>query len=196
MSLKRALEELGFGPCHHMQEVLAHPEQVAHWQAIVAGRPVKWDEVFAGYRSQVDWPGAHVWRETAAAYPKAKVIHTMRPEGLWWKSFSTTIAKLMSDFKDMPLPPHVRSMADVAMELIARETFRGKFAERDGAIAAYRLRAEQVRSAIPPERLLVLDVAEGWEPLCRFLGHKVPDTPFPNMNSNEDFWKLVRGEAR
>ena len=68
MALKRALEELGFGPCHHMQEVLAHPEQVAHWQAIAAGRPVKWDEVFAGYRSQVDWPGAHVSRETAAAY--------------------------------------------------------------------------------------------------------------------------------
>ena len=73
---------------------------------------------------------------------------------------------------------------------------RGKFAEKDGAIAAYRLRAEQVRSAIPPERLLVFDVADGWEPLCRFLGHKVPNTPFPNMNSNEDFWKLVRGEAR
>jgi hypothetical protein len=29
MSLKRALEELGFGPCHHMEEVLTNPEQVA-----------------------------------------------------------------------------------------------------------------------------------------------------------------------
>ena len=55
---------------------------MTHWQAIAAGRPVKWDEVFAGYRSQVDWPGAHVWRETAIAYPKAKVIHTTRPEEL------------------------------------------------------------------------------------------------------------------
>ena len=82
MSLKRALEELGFGPCHHMEEVLRNPEQVAHWQAIAAGRLVKWDEVFAGYRSQADWPGAHVWRETAIAYPKAKVIHTIRPEEL------------------------------------------------------------------------------------------------------------------
>src|SRR6516162_879591 len=85
MSLKRALEQLGFGPCHHMEEVLAHPEQVPHWQAIVAGRAVNWDEVFAGYRSQVDWPGAHVWRELTAAYPRAKVIHTVRPEDGWWK---------------------------------------------------------------------------------------------------------------
>ena len=100
MSLKRALEELGFGPCHHMEEVLTNPQQVAHWQAITAGRPVKWDEVFAGYRSQVDWPGAHVWRETAIAYPKAKVIHTVRPEELWWKSFSPTIAKLMDRLQE------------------------------------------------------------------------------------------------
>ena len=121
-------------------------------------------------------------------YPKAKVIHTTRPEELWWKSFSTTIAKLMIDHKNMPLPPHVHDMADVAMKLIAHKTFGGKFADRDGAIAAYRLRAEQVRAAIPPERLLVFDVADGWKPLCRFLGHKIPKTPFPNTNSNEDFW--------
>jgi hypothetical protein len=47
MSLKYALERLGFGPCHHMEEVFAHPEQVPHWQAVVAGRPVVWDDVFA-----------------------------------------------------------------------------------------------------------------------------------------------------
>src|SRR5271168_3137782 len=59
MSLKHAFEQLGFGPCHHMEEVFAHPEQVPHWQAVAAGRPVAWDDVFAGYRSRVDWPGAH-----------------------------------------------------------------------------------------------------------------------------------------
>ena len=45
-SLKRALEMLGFGPCHHMEEVMENPEQVAHWQALVAGKPVDWGEVF------------------------------------------------------------------------------------------------------------------------------------------------------
>ena len=76
MSLKRALEELGFGPCHHMQEVLAHPEQVAHWQAIAAGRPVKWDEVFAGYRSQVNWPGF------AGKLSKTGLLHAMPAGGI------------------------------------------------------------------------------------------------------------------
>ena len=109
-SLKRALEILGFGPCHHMEEVMAHPEQVPHWEAIVAGEPVEWDEVFSGYRSQVDWPGAHVWRELAAAYPDAKVIHSHRPDEAWWKSFSSTIYKLFTIYKDVPLPPHVVAM--------------------------------------------------------------------------------------
>ena len=36
--------------------------------------------VFRGYRAQVDWAGAHVWRELAVAYPEAKVVHSVRPE--------------------------------------------------------------------------------------------------------------------
>jgi hypothetical protein len=193
LSLKGALEQLGFGPCHHMEEVFGHPEQVPYWQAIAAGRPVKWDEVFAGYRSQVDWPGAHVWRETAAAFPEAKVIHTVRPEQKWWESFSTTIAALMKGYKEAPLPPHMRSMLDAATEIIGHKTFGGAFADREATIAAYRRRADEVRAAIVPERLLVFDVSEGWEPLCAFLGREVPKTPFPNTNSSEDFWKKVKG---
>ena len=191
MSLKRALEQLGFGPCHHMEEVLAHPEQVPHWQSVVAGRAVNWDEVFAGYRSQVDWPGAHVWRELAAAYPQAKVIHTVRSEGQWWKSFSNTIAALLTSSDPGPAPPHIRTMMEVAAQFIGPQMLGG---DRETALMAYRRRTEQVRAAIPSERLLVFDVAEGWEPLCRFLGVPVPGTPFPRANSTEEFWKLVKGE--
>ena len=153
MSLKQALEQLAFGPCHHMEEVLAHPEQVPHWQAIVAGRAVNWDEVFTGYRSQVDWPGAHVWRELAAAYPRAKVIHTVRPEEQWWKSFSDTIGALLASDSPMPAPPHIAAMMKVAAQIIG-ETFGGAVTNRDVALAAYRRRTDQVRAVIPPERLL------------------------------------------
>ena len=40
MSLKLALETLGFGPCHHFAEVVAHPEQVPHWLRVAAGKSV------------------------------------------------------------------------------------------------------------------------------------------------------------
>jgi hypothetical protein len=194
MSLKHALEQLGFGPCHHMDEVFAHPEQIPYWQAVAAGRPVVWDDVFAGYRSQVDWPGAYPWRELTIAYPQSKVILSVRPEAAWWTSFSATIGALFDAPDQVPLPPHLRTMRDVAIELIQVQTFGCPSTDREGVLAAYRRRTEEVCAAIPAERLLVFDVAEGWAPLCRFLDVPVPDAPFPRMNSTEQFWKTVRGE--
>jgi hypothetical protein len=38
-----------------------------------------------------------------------------------------------------------------------------------------------------------LDLREGWQPLCAFLGVSVPDLPFPKTNSSKAFveaeWK-------
>jgi len=196
MSLKAALEQLGYGPCHHMEEVLKHPEQVPYWQAVADGRPVDWEAVFAGYVSQVDWPGAHVWRALAAAFPKAKVLHSVRPELSWWNSFSGTIGKVMTTYKRMDMPPHGLAMMDAAAQMIGQQTFGGRFDDRETALSAYRRRTEEVRAAIPRDRLLVFDVAEGWEPLCRFLDAPVPKTPFPKLNSHTEFWQLVGGEPQ
>ena len=193
-SLKEALEQLGLGPCHHMHEIVTHPEQVAHWQAIAAGRPVVWDEVFAGYKSQVDWPGAHVWRELSAAYPDAKVVHTQRPAEAWWGSFSKTIGKLTAIYPQLPLPPHIRDIMDAWMTMVGKTIFNGNTLDRDTCIAAYNRHNEQVRDTIPASRLLVFDAAEGWEPLCRFLGVAVPATAFPHHNLRADFWEVLGGE--
>src|SRR5215213_5307083 len=46
MSLKVALEELGFGPCYHMSELFEYPEYVERWEAAVRGEPVDWGELF------------------------------------------------------------------------------------------------------------------------------------------------------
>jgi hypothetical protein len=114
-------------------------------------------------------------------------IWTVRSEAAWWDSFSNTIAKLVTNYKEMPLPPQVRSMMEVWATSVGQETFRGMFNDRDTALAAYRRRIEEVRAAIPPERLLVFDVAEGWEPLCRFRGKAVPSAPFPHQNTTQQF---------
>ena len=151
--------------------------------------------MFAGYRSQVDWRGAHVWRELAEHYPEAKVVLSVRPEEAWWTSFSATIGKLVTERAQFPLPPHVAAMMEAAgVEMIENQTFGGKLNDRAGAIAAFRSRTEEVRAAIPPPRLLVFDVSDGWEPLCHFLGVPMPAGPFPRVNSTEEFWPMVTGE--
>jgi len=193
-SLKAALERLGFGRCHHMHEIVEHPEQVIHWQRLAAGQTVDWDTVFAGYRSQVDWPGAHVWRELAAAYPAAKVVHTVRPEANWWASFDKTIGKLMARYQTLPLPPHIRDILAAWNELAGKGTFGGRLDDREIGLAAFRRRTDEVRAALPAHRLLVFDVAEGWQPLCAFLGVAVPAEPFPHHNLRADFWEVLGGE--
>jgi Sulfotransferase domain len=39
MSLKAALERLGFGPCYHMTEVFGHPEHNRFWVSSWRGEP-------------------------------------------------------------------------------------------------------------------------------------------------------------
>ena len=55
---------------------------------------------------------------------------------------------------------------------------------------------EQVRKEIPPERLLVFEVKDGWEPLCQFLGIPVPQEPFPNANDTAEMQQNIRGMKR
>ncbi len=192
-STKLALEILGFGPCHHMDEVLASPSQVALWQDVAAGKSVDVADLFAGYRSQVDFPGAHLWRETAARFPQAKVLHTVRPEEKWWTSFSQTIGKLNATHRSLDLPPHVHDMLDVADELFTRRTLGGDPTDREACIAAFRARQAEVEATIAPGRLLVFDVAQGWDPLCAFLDVPVPDQPFPRRNDSAQYWDDLGG---
>jgi hypothetical protein len=54
---------------------------------------------------------------------------------------------------------------------------------------------EEVKRIVPPERLLVWEVTEGWEPLCSFLGVDVPDVPLPHANDRATFLDRVIGGA-
>jgi len=193
MSTKLALEQLGFGPCHHMIEVIENPAQPPHWAAIAAHRPVDWEAVFHGYTAQVDWPGAAVWPQTMHAFTDAKVIHTERPEGDWWRSFNITISKFFTSAPAMDLPPHIHDIFHIMAGWFLKETFEDH-TDRDCAIAAYRANNRAVRDQVPADRLLIFHVADGWQPLCDFLDVPVPDTPFPRSNPRDEFWAHFGGE--
>lgn len=192
MSTKMALEQLGFGPCHHMVEVMGNPNQPPHWAALAAGEDLDWSEVFDGYASQVDFPGASVWHELSIAFPDAKVIHTERREDAWWASYSATIGKFFKHRESLDLPPPVSAIFDTMDILLMEGVFGGLDKER--SVAAYRRNNEKVRATIPAERLLVFNPADGWEPLCHFLDVHVPASPFPRSNAREEFWALFGGE--
>lgn len=182
-SMKLALEQLGLGPCHHMKEVLANPEQLEIWRAIARGDPPDWEAAFAGYGSAVDWPSAFFWRELSEVYPKAKIILTVRSSKSWHKSMSNTIFKVL----DASTDPE-----SIGLKLIAERVFGGRFLDPDHAIAVYEKNNADVQAAFDDDRLLVYHLGDGWEPLCRFLDRPVPDTPFPRSNSTAEFTEMMK----
>lgn len=187
LTLKLALEQLGFGPCHHMVEVLANPEQIRFWRRAAGGEAMEWNDVFRSYRASVDWPSCHFYAELAARYPDAKVILSTRDPERWYESMEETILKAMAGIDAATVEDADAHPMRFAQILICEKTF-GRDYSRENAIATFERHVRAVIDTIPAERLLVFEAAQGWEPLCDFLGVAQPETPFPRVNSREEFW--------
>ncbi len=185
LSLKGALEMLGFGPCYHMVEVFQNPEAPGWWyDAAVDPTNADWAKIFKGYNSTVDWPNATFYKELADAYPDAKVILTERDPNSWFESTQETI------FKN-DIPEGVEAPFPKMLRKVIGELFDQRLHDRDHCIAVYKAHNQKVRETIPADRLLVYHVADGWEPLCHFLGVPVPGEPIPKVNSREEFAAMV-----
>ncbi|MEM9224668.1 MAG: sulfotransferase, partial [Pseudomonadota bacterium] len=102
--------------------------------------------------------------------------------------------KLLERWRQLDYPPHVQDILAMNEKIISQATFGGQFRDRDTAIRCFEQQRADVQAAVPDEQLLVFDVAQGWEPLCRFLGVPVPDIPFPHHNLRADFWDVLGGE--
>ena len=192
LSLKVALERIGFGPCYHMVEVFPRPEHVAMWHRLAFEQSMDWDEIFRGFGATVDWPAARWWREIAAHFPDAKVLLSVRDPEAWYKSVTDTIYQPMKSPAPDGVPELVRLQSEMARKAILDETFDNRFEDKAHAIEVFRKHNQAVRDAIDPARLLVFDVREGWGPLCRFIEVPIPDEPFPRLNDTATFQAMMR----
>jgi hypothetical protein len=204
LSLKMALEQLGFAKCHHMMEVFEHPEHARMFYDAARGKP-QWDALFDGYQASVDWPSCHFWRQLMDHYPDAKVILSLRDPEKWYQSFSNTILQGIrmagQSAGAAPAPPDASAMSGMAAamaamapmmrEIIIEQTFDSNLDDKDHIIAVYNAHNERVRETVPPERLLVYEPGAGWEPLCAFLEVPAPDAPYPHTNTTEDFQSRI-----
>lgn len=181
LSLKSALETLGFSPCHHMTEIPSDPDQVKFWNSLAKGKRVDWEDIYSKYRATVDWPGCHFYADLAERYPDAKVILSLRDPESWYRSMNKTIFKFL---REMDIgenhPMHF------AASIVGQQTFAGDFS-KDNAIAAFQRHNEEVMDRISTDRLLVFEVGQGWTPLCEFLEVPIPDQPYPRTNDSAEF---------
>ncbi|GFH09588.1 uncharacterized protein HaLaN_04764 [Haematococcus lacustris] len=111
-----------------------------------------------------------VYKQLMAEFPDAKVLLTVRDFDSWYTSVLATIWKV--DLLLRGAPAYVAALCpDV-------KVFEGWNAE--------------VQRVVPPDRLLVFNVKQGWAPLCAFLGVPVPDDKsFPNVNDSAEFQQLA-----
>lgn len=189
-SLKLAINRLGMGPCHHMEEVLHNmPSQVPLWSRAAAGK-ADWSQIYAGYESAVDWPTACFFRELLKEYPSARFVLTQRDPERWAESFGGTIYKLIAD-RDKA-PEEMRAWLEMANEVIVKTGFSPGY-DHDALVNAFKAHNRAVQETIPANQLLVYEVKQGWEPLCEFLGKPVPDEDFPRTNDREEFWDRING---
>jgi hypothetical protein len=187
-SLKLAINRLGFGPCHHMEEVLHNrPTQLPLWVSALNGQ-ADWAAVYDGYASAVDWPTAGFFRELSTAFPDARFVLSTRSPESWADSFAHTIYKLLAGRAEAP--DDIRPWLDMAAGVIERSGFPDGL-DVSALMEGFGAHNQAVKETIPQDRLLVYQVTEGWGPLCDFLGVEVPDEPFPRTNDRSEFWELV-----
>lgn len=194
LSLKHALEEIGMGPCYHMEEVLKTPSHVPLWDDFADGKPIDWHRLFDGYNSAVDFPASIAYRELMEAFPEAKVVHTVRDPDRWYESTLATIyhGSTLAPGWLRRVVPRAGQWSNMTDHLIWDGLFEGRFQDRDFAIAKFDSWTDEVIATVPPERLLVFQASDGWGPLCDFLGVLQPDSPFPHVNDREQMLRRFR----
>ncbi|KAI8059000.1 P-loop containing nucleoside triphosphate hydrolase protein [Gongronella butleri] len=193
-SLYLALNKLGYNT-HHMIEVIKNEDQDVnvwnHAQDHPNSPGTNWDSVYNGYDAAVDFPTCMFYKELLDKNPDAKVILTVRSAESWYKSICNTIFSFyMTDDPPTFSDDHIGD----ALKMARHCTFDGVLERDHRNIRNKELMCElfekhnaEVIKTVPADRLLIMNLGEGWEPLCKFLGKPIPKEEYPKSNSTENF---------
>jgi hypothetical protein len=201
-TLRESLELLGFNKTYHMKQLLVHPENLHYWTTLRDTGTTDWEGLYDGYQATVDFPCYPWYKEHMKQYSDAKVILSLRPFEDWYDSFYNTIWKAQNppeaQAKEMEQKvasdPRLQSVMKVmgfAKKAIVEDHFQGRFLDKEFMEKVFNDHHEEVKNYVPANKLLVFDVSEGWEPLCKFLGVEVPEESLPHTNKKEDFATMV-----
>jgi hypothetical protein len=193
-----ALEQLGFGPCYHMRDVLMDLEnQLPKWEAVRDGNR-DWEDIFGDAQSTVDFPSARFYKELMEVYPDAKILLSVRSAESWVKSMRETIWDIYYGDSVLRHLSSARAAIDPLWNRYLTLMTSMTWDPQTGAMSGdthddaefgriMERWNDEVKQTVPAERLLVWDPKEGWEPLCEFLEVPTPDDPLPNLNDTESF---------
>jgi len=130
------------------------------------------------YDAMVDTPWYMIYKELDEKIPGSKFILTLRDDESWFKSVSRHIGVLRN-------PNH---------EYVYGRGRGLPMEDKENTLKVYNKHIREVKEYFKdrPDDFLVLDLTkgDGWEQLCPFLGHAIPNLPFPHANR----WKDGKGK--
>lgn len=215
-SLKRALNELGFGPAYHMDEVMLERSGISteghlvQWRSAALGQPVDFQALLEDWGSGVDFPLSSFPQELLAAFPDARFVLSKRPGAKWFRSINASICAADEAFARFPIsllkylpfkPMQRQKLAGPTMDDIIKYKFAPGLADswreicssETTATAALEAWNARVEAMIPKEQLLVFELGKsGYNELADFLGVRPPeDLTFPRVNTTERIKTMI-----
>merc|ERR1719220_417989 len=177
-----------------------NPDCVSHedWREFLSGR---------GYTAGVGEPMALFFREIAKVYPEAKFLLNTRDPHDWYKSMRMAIIKprtylerppiswIFSFFKieqNKQLFHKVRSLSAARLGL-NHSSWSAVIAGEEEAVSFFNSWQQLVISSVPPDKLTIYNVKQGWGPLANLLEMEAPDEPFPDINDGLTVTLIVLG---
>lgn len=199
-----ALKRLGYVPytlksAFQGANVRTHPER---WSALLDNQErLKNLHFLRNYDSLVGPPGSVLYDEILKLCPPfTKVILIEEPcKEQWAERYETYVHRMLSSSRCRSLSRHRiglafynmvekmivcgglprDSLATKPQSSSSQTAPRGSNLDRAEALEEFE---KSVRLGVPKSRLLVYRYSDGWEPLCRFLGVRVPHAAFPPLS--------------
>ncbi|KAG1048394.1 hypothetical protein G6F43_009213 [Rhizopus delemar] len=192
-SLREALDILGYNT-HHL--ICCFNDEKLDFksfeEALRNSEAIDWDKLYDGFDAAVDWPTCTFYKELIVKYPDAKVLLTVRTPESWYASVCKTIAPMSQRCKEIK-SERKKDVLNMAIKvalggILADEE---KMKDEKAVQKLFTDHIEEVKRHVPSDRLLVMELGEGWDRLCQFLGKEVPKVPYPHKNATASFQDRV-----
>nr|XP_039263583.1 uncharacterized protein LOC120339504 isoform X1 [Styela clava] len=204
-SIAEALRILGYD-VHDAFEQLLYDREL--WDKIVANTVTTEDyqRILRDVDAVIDWPAVAVWEQIMEAFPDAKVILTIRSnEDEWYGSMKNQckvtnnyvptneiVQQLLFHVIAGPLASRIYKLETEFMSAcLGIPRMYGSVMTETFLRSRYRQHNLYVNSICPEKKLLIYNVKEGWEPLCRFLNKEIPEQTFPKVNVKGEIMKKL-----
>ncbi|KAI6716159.1 NAD dependent epimerase/dehydratase [Diplocarpon mali] len=196
----------GYEDTYHMMSAsVENPPDCIMWQRAFEAKyngigtfgREEWDSLLGHCQAVCDWPAICFAKELVEAYPEAKVILTTRNVDTWHASVMNTVYWRVKD-PELKFASYFDWGAGLYHPMLTKffaTFFRDDFPNQGKDV--FRAHYEEVRSLVPRDQLLEFNVAEGWGPLCEFLGEPKPlGESFPHANDAHSFVTRCRARNR